>query len=208
MDATAALVSTTPASSLLFVDEEPAGLRYLPALSRTYHVTLATTTANALREVQRTQPGLVVTELVLPDGTGTAICRAAKTLPHTPRVLVTTDDVDRVPDALDAGCDAVLLKPFAPNLLITRLGRLSRSAVPAREPQTHARRRMARPEGLRDRTPLLLHSTNNHWPHTHCPYCSHQGVTSFEFLSRRRAWYACLACRKVWIAPRQDTMDA
>jgi hypothetical protein len=33
-------------------------------------------------------------------------------------------------------------------------------------------------------------------------------VTSFEFLSRRRAWYACLACRKVWIAPRQDTMDA
>ena len=39
---------------------------------------------------------------------------------------------------------------------------------------------------------------------THCPYCSNQGVTSFEYASVRRAWYACVACKKVWIAKRQD----
>src|SRR5213593_1168982 len=124
MEASVASLST-PASHLLFVDEEPATLRYMAALSRHYNVTVATTTENALRAVQGTTPTMVVTELVLPDGMGTSVCRAAKTLPHPSSVLITTRDVDRVPDALAVGCDAVLLKPFAPNLLIARLSRLT-----------------------------------------------------------------------------------
>jgi DNA-binding response OmpR family regulator len=206
MDATAALSSSSaPGSHLLFVDQEPATLRYMPTLSQHYNVTVVSTTENALRAVQGTRPTLVVTELVLPDGTGTSVCRAAKNLPQPPSVLITTRDVDRVPDALEAGCDAVLLKPFAPNLLITRLSRLTQ--VLSQQSRVRAMRERAQAAHQHEWSELLLHGTNCHWPKTHCPYCTHQGVTSFEFMSYRRAWYACLACRKVWIARRQEALE-
>ena len=206
MEATVALPSlSTPDSHLLFVDAEPATSRYLPTLSQHYHVTVASTTENALRAVQGTRPRLVVTELVLPDGTGTSVCRAAKNLPQPPSVLITTQDVDRVPDALEAGCDAVLLKPFAPNLLITRLSRLTQ--VRSQTLRARSMRQRAKAAHLHEWSELLLHGTNCHWPNTQCPYCTHQGVTSFEFMSYRRAWYACLACRKVWIARRQEAVE-
>ena len=205
MEASAAVSPvSTPVSQLLFVDEEPATLRYMPALSRHYNVTVATTTENALRAMQGTTPTMVVTELVLPDGMGTSVCRAAKALPHPSSVLITTRDVDRVPDALAVGCDAVLLKPFAPNLLIARLSRLGR--VRSAQLQARSMRQRANVRHLHERSELLFSGTNCHWPNTHCPYCTHQGVTSFEFMSYRRAWYACLACRKVWMAPRQENL--
>jgi len=202
MDAAALSI---PDAHLLFVDEEPARLRYLPTLSQHYNVTVASTTENALRAIQGTRPTVVVTELVLPDGTGTSVCRAAKSLPDPPSVLITTQDVDRVPDALEAGCDAVLLKPFAPNLLITRLSRLTQ--VRSQKLRARSMRQRAKAAHLHERSDMLLHGTNCHWPDTHCPYCTHQGVTSFEFMSYRRAWYACLVCRRVWVARRQEAMD-
>lgn len=42
------------------------------------------------------------------------------------------------------------------------------------------------------------------WPTTRCAHCDHEGVMSFEYASHRRAWYACLACKKVWMAKRLD----
>jgi DNA-binding response OmpR family regulator len=53
------------------------------------------------------------------------ICRAATAHPST-LVMITTQSATHVPAALKAGCQAVLLKPFPPNLLAARLGRLSR----------------------------------------------------------------------------------
>jgi DNA-binding response OmpR family regulator len=208
MDATAVLsLLSVPGSHLLFVDDEPATSRCIPALSRHYDVSVATTIETALRAVHEARPTVVVTELVLPDGTGTSICRAAKKLSQPPAVLITTREVDRVPDALEAGCDAVLLKPFAPNLLITRLSRLKHTQARSQELRVRSTRQRAKAAHLHERAELLRHGTNNHWPNTHCPYCTHQGVTSFEFMSYRRSWYACLACRKVWIAPRQEAME-
>jgi DNA-binding response OmpR family regulator len=143
-----------------------------------------------------------MTELDLSDGCGEEICRKAKTLAPAPTVLVTTPKAERVPEALLAGCDGVLLKPFAPNLLYARIGRLLR----ARSIELHIRaeRQHAKSAHLSDRLELIAARTNQVWPNTHCPHCAHSGVTSFEHLSYRRSWYACLACRKVWIAQRQE----
>jgi hypothetical protein len=55
-----------------------------------------------------------------------------------------------------------------------------------------------------DRSEALLAGTNRVWPNTHRPYCNHGGVTRFEFCSHRRAWFACLECKKVWIAKRLE----
>lgn len=195
-------VPAVPLPELLFVDNEEMTSRYVAPLREKFRVSQVTTAGAALRQVERTPPAIVVTELALPDGGGEQVCRAAKHLQLPATVLVITSDVEQVPAAIEAGCDAVLLKPFAPNLLFARVGRLLRAR--ATELRYRALRQRAKVEHLQERSDLLLAGTNQHWPNTHCPYCSHQGVTSFEFTSYRRAWYACLSCRKVWLAKRQE----
>jgi DNA-binding response OmpR family regulator len=144
----------------------------------------------------------VVTELALEDGSGVDICSTAKAQRIPSSVLVTTTDPSEVPDALAAGCDGVLLKPFAPNLLIGRIGRLLRER--SSQLRLQAARTLSKAAHLTERSDLLKTGTNRKWPNTHCPYCACSGVTSFDFTSMRRAWYACLECRKVWIARRQE----
>jgi DNA-binding response OmpR family regulator len=199
-----ALTLPSPPPDLLLVESEDNAVRYTSALREKFRVTHAVTVDAALRAIERTPPALVVTELaVAGSGSGgTAVCRAAKQLSVPATILVTTTEVERVPDAILAGCDAVLLKPFAPNLLFARVGRLVRAR--STELRYRAVRQRAKSRHLHERTDLLLAGTNQPWPNTHCPYCAHQGVTSFEFTSYRRAWYACIECKKVWLAKRQE----
>jgi DNA-binding response OmpR family regulator len=194
----------SPPPDLLLVESEDSALRYTSALREKFRVTHALTVDAALRALERTPPALVVTELAVggSGSGGTAVCRAAKQLSVPATILVTTNEVERVPEAILAGCDAILLKPFAPNLLFARVGRLVRAR--STELRYRAVRQRAKSRHLQERTDLLLAGTNQPWPNTHCPYCAHQGVTSFEFTSYRRAWYACLECKKVWLAKRQE----
>jgi DNA-binding response OmpR family regulator len=111
-------------ASVLFVDPESAGL-YLPALRTRFEVTVVSTESQALRALRTFQPTMVVTELALAEGDGVSICRQAKAFARQPpAVLAMTSVPERVPDVLAAGCDGVLIKPFAPNLLFARIGRL------------------------------------------------------------------------------------
>ena len=198
----AASVSPAQAPDLLLVGGESDTASYAAMLRGSYRVATTASFEVAKQLLRRHPPALVVTELDLPGADGVEICREAKTLTVPPSVLVTTSNAERVPHALAAGCDGVLLKPFAPNLLFARVGRLLRA-------RSEALRLRAQQQGLKtihlaDRSNQLLRGTNRVWPNTHCPYCNHGGVTSFEFCSHRRAWYACLECKKVWIAKRQE----
>jgi hypothetical protein len=83
------------------------------------------------------------------------------------------------------------LKPFAPNLVAARIGRLSREL-----PLT--------PVAVRAAAVMQQTGTNRVWPETHCPKCQTPAATSFEFESYRRMWYACLACDAVWLGNRQE----
>ena len=193
---------TATQTDLLLVDASTDAAASAAVLRGRYRVATTGSSDVARQLLRRQAPGLVITELDLPGGDGVEICREAKRLPVPPPVLVTTVNAERVPEALSAGCDGVLLKPFAPNLLFARIGRLLRA-------RSEALRARARHQGLKgahlaDRSEALLGGTNRVWPNSHCPYCDHGGVTSFEFCSHRRAWYACLQCRKVWIAKRLE----
>jgi DNA-binding response OmpR family regulator len=196
------LATPTATPELLIVDREEVTSRYVAALREKYRVTPVNTAEAALRHVERSAPAMVLLDLELPDGGADRVCRASKELTTPATVLVTTSEVECVPDAIEAGCDAVLLKPFAPNLLFARIGRLIRAR--SAELRYRSYRSRAKSEHLHDRSDLLLAGSNQHWPNTQCPCCEHQGVTSFEFTSYRRAWYACLACHKVWLAKRQE----
>jgi DNA-binding response OmpR family regulator len=202
MLSTGALTASLP--DVLLVDRDAAVKSYASFLTERYRLTTVASAGAALAHLARSSPTLVATELDLGDGDGTGedVCRRAKALSVPATVLVMTREVERVPAALAAGCDGVLLKPFAPNLLHARIGRLLRARIV--ELQLRAQRQVAKSAHLLERTELLAAKTNQVWPSTHCPYCQHLGVTSFDFASYRRAWYACLTCQKVWIARRRE----
>jgi DNA-binding response OmpR family regulator len=196
--------SSSPAQpgELLLVDTSSDAAAYATILRGSYRVATTSSPDVAKQFLHRNPPQLVVTELDLGGASGVDICREAKMLSPAPPVLVTTALPDLVPDALAAGCDGVLLKPFAPNLLFARIGRMLRAR--SEMLRTRARHQQLKTAHLSERSADLLGGTNRVWANTHCPYCKHTGVTSFEFCSHRRAWYACLECKKVWIAKRQE----
>ena len=181
---------------------DAATVSYASTLRDKYDVSVVSTVDAALEHLRRSAPSVIVSELELDGRSAVEVCRQAKLLPLPSTVLVTTGNVELVPEALDAGCDGVLLKPFQPNLLHARIARLVRARSAAL--RLRAQRLHAKSEHLRDRSELLVCGTNRHWPATYCPYCAHQGVTGFEFASYRQAWYACVSCKKVWLAKRQE----
>ena len=173
---------TTPAL-LLAIDPLDAAMYAAAPFTRLS----AQTTADAVQRIARERPRIVVVDWDREDFDGPAICRAAAALPAT-SVLVTTSTPERVPAILKAGCHAVLLKPFARNLIAARLGRLLRE----------------RPVRGLSGARIGESGTNRVWPTTACPQCHTSGATSFDFSSYRRMWYACLACDAVWLGARQE----
>jgi len=147
------------------------------------------TTNEALRLIETARPRVVAIDWDVPEIDGAQVCGAVRKFPHA-GVLVTMASPQSAPAALKAGCHAILLKPFAPNLAAARIGRLSREL-----PSGSA--------GLRAAHSLYC-GTNRVWSETRCPECESPSATSFEFYSYRRMWYACLACDAVWLGPRQE----
>jgi DNA-binding response OmpR family regulator len=168
-------------AEILFVDEVSVTASFAPALRSRYTVAVTSTVATAKEYLRRARPALVILEMDVTGAMTADICREAKSYDPPAAVLVTTAVVEKVPAALAAGCDGVLLRPFPPNLFYGRIGRLLRAHRSTRE-----------------------RGTNREWPDVHCPHCHQKGVTSFEYASHRLAWYACLHCSHVWVAKEQD----
>lgn len=187
--------------SILFVD--PGADSFLPFLRRRFEVTVASSEAQAVRALKAFQPTLVITELALPEGDGVAVCRQSKAgAAGATLVLATTSDLERVPAALRAGCDGVLMKPFAPNLLYARVGRLLR--IRAKDLQDRAMWQRARSTFLLEHAQHATAGTNVVCRDAVCPSCGQGGGVGFDAASRRRMWYACLPCGKVWMAPSYE----
>jgi CheY-like chemotaxis protein len=187
--------------SILFVD--PGADSFLPVLRRHFEVTAVSSETQAVRALKAFEPTLVITELALPDGDGGSVCRQSKaggaggTL-----VLATTSEPARVPEALKAGCDGVLMKPFAPNLLYTRIGRLLR--MREKERNDRAIWQLARSTFQIEHAPHMTAGTNVVCDDAVCPSCGRGGGVGFDAASHRRMWYACLPCGHVWVARHLD----
>ena len=152
---------------------------------------VARTTGSALEQIAALRPSLLIVDLDHTVCDGVRLCGGARDVPST-TTLVTTAKPEQVPAALKAGCHAVLLKPFAPNLLAARVGRLMRE----RQQQMRMRSLHVSVNGS--------DGTNRVWEAVQCPNCHTAGATSFEFHSHRRMWFACLACSSVWLGPRRE----
>jgi len=94
----------------------------------------AQTLARGLIEAGTRRPDLLVLDLGLPDGDGVALIRELRGWSDMPVVVLSarTREQDKI-DALDAGADDYLVKPFGVGELLARVrAHLRRGATPAR----------------------------------------------------------------------------
>jgi two-component system KDP operon response regulator KdpE len=114
---------------VLVVDDEPQILRALRInlLARQYHVSTATTGAEALRAAANDHPDLVVLDLGLPDMDGVDVVRSLRTWSPVPIVVLSgrLNSSAKV-DALDAGADDYVTKPFNVEELLARIRAVTR----------------------------------------------------------------------------------
>lgn len=121
---------------VLVVDDEPQILRALRInlCARGYEVTTAVDGASALRAAAERQPEVVVLDLGLPDMDGTEVLAGIRGWSKVPVIVLSarTDSADKV-DALDAGADDYITKPFGMDELLARLRAAVRRGAAATE---------------------------------------------------------------------------
>ena len=121
-------------TSVLVVDDEPQIRRTLRSTlaARGYDVRLAATGEEALEAVAADAPDLVLLDLGLPGIDGIEVVRRLRATSTVPTVILTVRDgeSDKI-DALDAGADDYVTKPFAVGELLARLRAAARRAAPA-----------------------------------------------------------------------------
>lgn len=111
-------------------------------------------------------PGVL---LIDADDRGDALERCTHARDQGTRTIVTVSSPEQAPRFVKAGCDAILLKPFQPLLLTTRLSLLRR-----------------------------VSSTLRRCFDVKCPRCSRPGAVAFEHHAQDEAWYACVMCESAW----------
>jgi two-component system KDP operon response regulator KdpE len=121
-------------SRLLIVEDEHelAHALRINFRARSYDVDIAGTAAAALDLAARTNPDLVLLDLSLPDLDGLDVIRGLRGWSDVPVVVLSARDAqwDKV-DALDAGADDYVTKPFGMDELLARIrAALRRSASP------------------------------------------------------------------------------
>jgi two-component system KDP operon response regulator KdpE len=114
---------------VLVVDDEPQLLRALRInlSARRYEVVVAADGARALEAAARHLPDLVILDLGLPDMDGAEVIAGLRGWTKVPILVLSgrADAADKV-DALDAGADDYVTKPFSMEELMARLRALQR----------------------------------------------------------------------------------
>jgi len=109
---------------ILVVDDETQITRVLRAAlsAQRYDVRTANDPQEALRLFEEWAPDLVVTDLMMPDISGVDLCRAIRQKSRTPILVLSVRDQERAKvEALDAGADDYVTKPFSIQELLARV---------------------------------------------------------------------------------------
>ena len=124
-------------AQVLVVDDEHQILRALRTSLRGagYEVETADTAKGALAAAAMRPPEAIILDLVLPDGTGTDVCRELRTWSSAPIIVLSAvgDEREKVA-ALDAGADDYVTKPVGIDELLARLRAVLRRTAPSGEP--------------------------------------------------------------------------
>ncbi|MDQ0727099.1 response regulator [Microbacterium sp. W4I20] len=118
---------------LLIADDDPQMVRALriTLAAHGYEVVVAPDGAAAIAAAAQTHPDLIMLDLGMPRLDGIEVIQALRGWTNVPIIVVSgrTGSADKV-EALDAGADDFVTKPFQVDELLARLRALSRRTVP------------------------------------------------------------------------------
>ena len=103
-----------------------------------FEVSVAPTGTSALTEFDRTGADIVLLDLMLPEMSGTEVCRQLRQRSRVPIIMVTARDseIDKVV-GLEIGADDYVTKPYSPRELVARIRAvLRRQGAEPSEPDT------------------------------------------------------------------------
>lgn len=120
---------------ILVVDDEPQITRVLrTSLSaQGYDIRIANSGEMALEIMKDWQPNLIITDLSMPSIDGVQLCRHVRAISQVPIIVLSVRDKEQQKvEALDAGADDYVTKPFGMNELLARV-RANLRRVPSGE---------------------------------------------------------------------------
>jgi two-component system, OmpR family, KDP operon response regulator KdpE len=109
---------------ILVIDDEPQITRVLRAAlaAQAFDVRTANDPEEGIRLFREWRPDLVITDLVMPGISGVDVCRAVRAISPTPILVLSVRSHERSKvEALDAGADDYVTKPFGIQELLARV---------------------------------------------------------------------------------------
>lgn len=112
---------------ILFIEDEPdlVMLMQVRLVSEGYQMLSAYDGEEGLKKVEAEKPDLILLDVVMPKIDGLTVCRQLKsdsTTKHIPIIIVSASGGKDLPErCLAAGADDVILKPFEPEELLTKI---------------------------------------------------------------------------------------
>lgn len=110
--------------NILVVDDEPQITRVLKTTlsSQGYGVRTAADGEEALAEMKSWSPDLIITDLRMPRMDGLELCRRVRSESRIPIIVLSVKGEEGIKvEALDAGADDYITKPFSVNELLARV---------------------------------------------------------------------------------------
>lgn len=127
-----AIPSSTDKPVILVVDDEPQILRVMRASlpARGYAVLTAHDGEQALGEIRKQAPDLIVLDLAMPEMSGLEVCRRVREFSSVPIIVLSAkgSEGDKIA-ALDMGADDYVTKPFSLDELLARVRAVLRRAL-------------------------------------------------------------------------------